>query len=375
MAITQGAPLPNITQTTTRAEVAPDYYTQYLQGLSQAAQTGLARTPEQGVAPMDVLQTQGYGMVPGAATAYQPGLAAAGQTAATAAAGFDPNRIQAFMDPYQRQVVDEMARLQQQNIQRSVLPSMKGAFVGRGDLGSQRYASATGQTLADMQRNLMGQQYGALSSGYQNALKAAMEELDLQNRAAQTQAGIAKAEQELGLTGAGAMTKAGAERQAYEQSLRDFPLKQATAAAGLMRGYQLPTTQTETFVGPKAGLYQTSPLSNILGVLSTLGAIRPGGVTYDAQGRPMASDSLLKGAYDTIRRNLPSFSLPGSGSFSESELQADEAKDEEFWKGLLTSPNYDQYFEGSTLPITDTNPDLYQNVAYKTGGLVAITKK
>lgn len=336
MAITQGAPLPNVTQTTTRAEVAPDYYTQYLQGLSQAAQTGMARPAGQGVAPMDVLQTQGYGMVPGAAQAYQPGLAAAGETAATAAAGFDPSRIQAFMDPYQKQVVDEMARLQQQNIQRSVLPSMKGAFVGRGDLGSQRYAAATGQTLADMQRNLMGQQYGALSAGYQNALKAAMEELDLQNRAAQTQAGIAKAEQELGLTGAGALTKAGAERQAYEQSLLDYPLKQATTAAALMRGFQVPTTQTETFVGPKAGLYQTSPLSNILGVLSTLGAIRPGGVTYDAQGRPIASDSLLKGIYDTVRGfKLPTFG--GGSSPTESELQADEAQDEAFWKSLLSS--------------------------------------
>ena len=293
MAITQGDPLPNVTQTTTRAEVAPDYYTQYLQDLSQAGQTAMARPVGQGVAPMDALQTQGYGMVPGAATSYQPGLTAAGQTAATAAAGFDPNRIQALMDPYQRQVVDEMARLQQQNIQRSVLPSLKGAFVGSGTLGSQRYAAATGQTLGDMQRNLMGQQYGALSSGYQNAMKAAMEELQLQNQAAQTQAQIAGKEQELGLTGAGALTKAGAEKQAYEQSLLDYPLKTATTAAGLMRGYQMPTTQTETFVGPKAGLYQTSDLANILGVLSTLGAIRPGGVTYDAQGKPIAGDSLL----------------------------------------------------------------------------------
>lgn len=347
MAITQGSPLPNITQTTTRAEAAPEYYTQYLQGLSQAAQTGMARTPEQGVAPMDVLQTQGYGMVPGAAAAYQPGLTAAGQTAATAAAGFDPSRISAFMNPYQQNVVDEMARLQQQNIQRSVLPTLKGAFVGTGGLGGQRYAAATGQTLADMQRNLTGQQYGALSSGYQNALKAAMDELNLQNQAARTQADIAKTEQELGLTGAGAMTKAGAERQAYEQALRDYPLKQATTAAALMRGFQMPTTQTETFVGPKAGLYQTSPLSNILGVLSTLGAIRPGGVTYDAQGRPIASDSLLKNIYDVFKGGLPATGgtgIPGS----EGQSIYDEAMDDQFWRSLLSSggADYTTYGEG-----------------------------
>ena len=169
-----------------------------------------------------------------------------------------------------------MARLHEHNIQRSIMPTLKGAFVGRGDLGSQRYAGATGQTLADMQRSLTGQQYGALSAGYQNALKAAMDELQLQNQVAQTQAGLAKAEQELGLTGAGALTKAGAERQAYEQSLLDYPMKQATSAAALMRGYQIPTTQTSEFVGPKAGLYQTSPLANILGVLSVLGGVKGG---------------------------------------------------------------------------------------------------
>jgi hypothetical protein len=342
MSITQGSPLPNVTQTTTRADVAPDYYTQYLQGLSQAGQTAIGRSAAEGVAPMDVLQTQGYGMVPGAATAYQPGLTAAGQTAATAAAGFDPNRIQAFMDPYRQNVVDEMARLQQQNIQRSVLPALKGAFVGRGDLGSQRYASAAGQTMADMQRNLTGQQYGALSSGYQNALKAAMDELGLQNQAAQTQAGIAKAEQELGLTGAGALTKAGAEKQAYEQAIRDYPMKQATNAAALMRGFQVPTSQTETFVGPKAGLYQTSPLSNILGVLTTLGAIRPGGVTYDAQGKPIASDSLLKGIYDTFKGGLPSFNFGSSGP-SEGQLQYDDSLDQEFWSNLLSSGGSGDY--------------------------------
>lgn len=277
---TQGAPLPDVTQKTTTETVAPDYYTEYLKGLSAAGTGALGKTAAEGIAAYDPLQTLGYQTVQDVYGAYKPGLQAATQTAATAAGGLSPDRIAALLDPYQKNVVDEMARLQEQNIQRSILPSLKGAFVGRGDIGSQRYATATGQTLADMQRNLTGQQYGALSTGYQNALKAAMEELQLQNQAAQTQAGLAKAEQELGLTGAGALTKAGAEKQAYEQSKLDFPLKQAANVAALMRGYQVPTSQTETFVGPKAGLYQTSPLANITGVLSVLGGLK-GGSTGD----------------------------------------------------------------------------------------------
>jgi hypothetical protein len=72
------------------------------------------------------------------------------------------------------------------------------------------------------------------------------------------------------------LTKAGAERQAYQQSLLDAPLKTATTASGLMRGYTVPQSQTEQFVGPKAGLYRTSDLSNILGVMSMLGATKEG---------------------------------------------------------------------------------------------------
>ena len=346
MSLTVGAPLPDITKTGTRTDVAPEYYTSYLQGLSEAAQAGMGRTAAEGIAPMDVLQTQGYGMVPGAATAYQPGLTAAGQTAATSAGGLTGSRIAALMDPYQRQVVDEMARLQQQNIQRSILPSLRGAFVGRGDLGSQRYATATGQTLADMQRNLTGQQYGALSQGYQEALKAAMQELDLQNRAAQTQAAIAGKEQELGLTGAGALTKAGAERQAFEQAKLDYPMKQATSAAALMRGFQIPTTQTTTEVGPQTeGYYQKSPLQQILGVLSTLGAIRPGG---------KEGESLLSKAYDFAKgiRFPTSLDFSGAG-YSGPQMTSEEAAD---------------YFGGFG------SPDDYRTI-YAKGGLASLNRK
>jgi hypothetical protein len=204
-----------------------------------------------------------------AAGAYQPGLTAAGQTAAKAAQGIDTSRIGALMDPYTQNVVDEMARLSQQNVQRNLLPTMKGAFVGSGGLGSQRYAGALGQSLADVQANLTGQQYGALSAGYQNALKAALDEAQLQNLAAKTQADIAGQEQTLGLRGAGALTQAGAERQKFEQAKLDYPLTNATNVSQLLRNFQVPISGTETFVGPRPGAYGPSILSNI-GTLSGL---------------------------------------------------------------------------------------------------------
>jgi hypothetical protein len=296
MAFTQGAPLPNITETTTKSSQAPEYYTNYLSGLSQAGQTAMNRTPQQSVAGYDPLQTMGYSNLPAATTSYQPQLQAAQNTAAQAAQGITPERIQSLMNPYTSNVVDEMARLSQQNVQRNVLPSMKAGFVGTGGLGSQRYAGALGQSMADIQAGLTGQQYGALSKGYSEALKGALDEAQLQNLTAGTQGKLAAQELESGLAGVGALTKAGAERQAYEQSLLDAPLRTATSASGLMRGFTVPETQTQTFVGPKAGAYQLSDYQNILGILSLIGSGYGGATGQNAAGAAGAGLNSITGA-------------------------------------------------------------------------------
>ena len=266
-----GTAAPDVNTTKTTATTAPTYYTDYLTDLSQAGQTQLGKTPEQLVAPLTAMQQQGYAAVPGAATSYQPGLSAAEQTAANAA-NVSPAEIQSYMNPYTTNVVNEMERLAQQNLSRNLMPQLKAQFVGTGGLGGRRYAGATGQTLTDWQNDLLGKQTGALQSGYSEALKAALQEQQNQTQAAQTQGALAGKEQELGLTGAGALTKAGAEQQAYEQSLRDAQLKNATNVSALLRSYNIPTSVTEKFTGPIAGVYGNSPLSQIAGLSSLIGS-------------------------------------------------------------------------------------------------------
>lgn len=277
MSIFQGTALPNVTTTVTAKQEAPDYYKDYLTDLSTAASTAMDKTAAQGIAGYDPLQTAGYGALPGAATSYKPGLEAAQSTLARAAQGVTGERIQELMNPYTNAVVNEMERLQQQGLQRSILPTFKAGFVGTGGLGGQRYAGALGQALADAQRNLTGQQATALQAGFTEAQKTALGELPYLTAAGQQQAQAAKMEQDLGLTGAGALTKAGAERQKYEQSILDYPLKQAVEASGLMRGYQVPTTTATTTVAPgQAGQFTKSPLENILSVASMIGAAQQG---------------------------------------------------------------------------------------------------
>jgi hypothetical protein len=321
MAVFQGAPLPDIKETTQKTTEAPSYYTDYLSGLSQAGTAQLAKTPDQLVAPLTALQQQGYAAIPGAATSYQPQLGVSQQTAAQAA-GISPEDVSRFMNPYTQNVVEEMERLAQQNVRRNVMPSLTAAAVGRGDLGSRRYASATGQSLADIQRNLTGQQYGALSAGYKQAVDAATSEAQLQNQVAQTQARQAQIDQELGLAGAKAMTTAGAEQQAYEQARLEAPLKTATAVSKLMQGQQVPMGTLQTFTGPKAGSYRTSDLANVTG-LSTF----------------LASSAAGKSG-EQIVGLLKSLGIKGSGpagSYTAEDVLAaqTEGQNEAFWSNFL----------------------------------------
>jgi hypothetical protein len=338
MAVFQGAPLPDIKETTQKTTEAPGYYTDYLSGLSQAGTSQLGKTPDQLVAPLTALQQQGYAAIPGAATSYQPQLGNAEQTAAQAA-GISSEDISRFMNPYTQNVVEEMQRLSEENVRRNVMPSLKGAFVGRGDLGSRRYAGATGQSLADIQRNLTGQQFGALSAGFNKAADLATSEAQLQNQVAQTQTRQAQIDQELGLAGAKAMTTAGGEQQAYEQARLESPLKTATAVSKLMQGQQVPMGTLQTFTGPKAGSYRTSELANVTG-LSTF----------------LASSAAGKSGAQIVDL-LKSLGIKGSGpagSYTAEDVLAaqTESQNEAFWGNLLRgeSTSIPQYLENSAPP-------------------------
>jgi hypothetical protein len=277
---TQGSALPNITTTQTKTSTAPGYYTDYLTDLSGAGTAAMSRPTSDMVAGYDPLQTQGYGALSTAATAYQPGLANATQTANLAARGMSPELISQFMNPYTQNVVNEMARQSQIALQKN-LPTLKAGFVGSGGLGSQRYAGALGQSLADVQSNLTTAQTGALQKGYENALDAAYKQSGLYRDAATQQAALAAREQELGLASSKAMTAAGAERQAYEQAKLDAPLKVASEASKLLQGYQVPVSTAQTDVGPKTkDYYGTSTLGDITGILATVGAVNTNNPVY-----------------------------------------------------------------------------------------------
>ena len=265
----QGAPLPTITTTEQKQQVLPEFYTNYLQDV---ANIGTSAVQQGGVAGFSPLQQQAFQMAPqtafsGAQTAGDAAslLGASGTTAA-------PSLVGGYINPYMTNVVDEMSRLQQQNIQRNVLPALTRAGVSSGGFGSQRQAQATGQSLADMQRNLTGQQYNALYAGYGDAMKAAQTDLNRQMQSGIGLGNVAQEQYNIGTGGLKTLSDLGAQQQALGQRQLDYPMIQAQNLAKLFP-MNIPVGETLQKVGPGAsGQYALSPLSQISGLLTGLGA-------------------------------------------------------------------------------------------------------
>jgi hypothetical protein len=266
MSIFEGKPAPFVTTTRTTGTTAPQYLTDYL---SQLAKTGQGLLGNTQVAAPGALQQQAYAMAPTALTGYQQALRSGVSAAQGSAAPIGQQDISQFYNPFQQSVVDEMARQSQRNVERNLLPQLKGAFVGSGGLGSQRYAGATGQVLADVSADLLGQQAKTMSAGYGAALDAALRQKAQQAQAAQVLGGLGQAEQAAATSGLKMLSDLGAQQQAYEQARIEAPMVRAQNVAQLLRGYTYPTTATETYTGP-ASSYTPSALSQIAGLGSLL---------------------------------------------------------------------------------------------------------
>ena len=292
MSLLQGDPLPNIDTTKTVDTTGPDWYTTYLEGLAKPGTDLLTKTGSELVAPMSGLQT---GVLDTAKTGglggYESMLGDAGDTAKLAAAGITPEMIQSFMNPYTSNVVNEMGRLSGQSLQRSLIPSLKGAFAGNGAFGSQRMYNAMGQMGADVQANLLGAQTKQLASGYDSALKAAMDQSGLYRQAAETEKGLATSELDLKLKELERLYNLGGEEQKLEQSEIMAPLSAATGAANVFSNVKVPSTVSEKASAPIPGAYSTSPLAQIAG-LGSLFATGSNGGTSAASGFGNAIGSL-----------------------------------------------------------------------------------
>jgi len=269
--IFQGSLLPSTVSTIEQQATAPEFYTNYLQDIANLGQNAVNQG---GVAGFSPLQQQAFQMAPDVSFAGANTMGAGAQLAGQAGATTAPDVIQNYMNPYVHNVVDEMGRLQQQNIQRNVMPALNAAGAGSGGFGSRRQAQATGQTLADMQANLMGQQQGALATGYNQAMAGAQTDLSRALQSGQALGSLGTQQNDLAKSGLQSLSTLGAQQQALGQKMLDNPMTQAQNFAKLMQGYTMPMGQVQQTVAPgQQGQFTNSPLSQIAGLGTMLAAL------------------------------------------------------------------------------------------------------
>jgi len=279
----QGEALPALTTITQGQQTAPEFYTNYLQDIANLGQAGVQMG---GVAGMSPLQQQALAMAPTAAFSGMGTMDTGAQLATAAGATTAPQMVNQYMNPYTQNVVDEMARLQNRQIQESILPSLKGAAGAMGQFGSQRQYQATGNTLRDLQSDLLGKQYGALSQGYQNAMTAAQADLSRALQSGQALGGLGQLQSQAATTGLGTLGTLGAQERGVAQQMLDYPMAQAQAYSKLLQGYQVPMGETKQVVGSTG--YSTSPLAQITGLLAALNSYKPPTTTTTTSSTPPA---------------------------------------------------------------------------------------
>ena len=322
----EGSAPPDITTTTTKQQSAPQYLTDYLTNLAQVGQSQLGTpgvdasgkptmTAFQGkdliASRPDYLTNLTSGIDPATGKPYAAGQLPAlsdltryqtpldqALTAGKSAMDVSSADIAKFYNPYQQQVIDEMQKQSDINLQRSVLPGLKALGISGGQFGGSRVGNIGGQALADIASKLQAQQTQARAEGFETALDAALREQTGQTGATTALTGLGSQEQQAAKSALGTLSDLGTQQLEYEQSKIEAPLTRAANVAALLRNYQFPLSSTDTYKGPLQGAgYGPSTLDKI-GSLSSIIA----GMTGKGTGKAADFGKTLKdlfGAFGT----------------------------------------------------------------------------
>jgi len=243
------------------------------------------------------LQQQALQMAPNMAFSGTGTLGQASQMLTGAGGTAAPEIVGGYMNPYQDYVVDEMGRLTQRNVQENVLPALGAAATGTGQFGSRRQQQVTGNTLRDIQSDLLGRQYQALSGGYDTSIKAAQNDLQRQLQAGQGLTQLGQEQFQTGTGGLNALFNMGANQQKLGQAALDYPMIQAQNYAKLLQGQNIPTGSIKQATGPgQQGQFGISPLAQIGSLGSILYSLYSGDKDAAATTAMQAGQPVKKAA-------------------------------------------------------------------------------
>ena len=262
------APTPGTSSSTTQVQL-PEWYTQYTTDMLGRAQ-GVANLPYAQytgprIAGFTPTEKTGFEMTKSAAGAYQPFLGQAGEALTGAGQSF-PEAVNAYMNPYTQNVVNQIADQGMRQLTEKFLPAVGQEFIQAGQFGvgpgSTRMGEFGARALRDVQQNVLAEQAKALQAGYGQAADIFQSDAERKARLAGTAADIAGMAQKYGLTGAGAVTGVGQKERemqqanlklAYEDFLNQekYPKEQIQFLSEILKGINLPKTEiSQTIESP-----------------------------------------------------------------------------------------------------------------------------
>lgn len=262
------APTPGTSSSSTQVQL-PEWYTQYttdMLGKAQAASNlPYAQYTGPRVAAFTPTEKTGFEATKTAAEAYQPFLGQAG-AALTGASQTFPEAVNAYMNPYTQNVVNQIADQGVRQLTEKFLPAVGQEFIQAGQFGvgpgSTRMGEFGARALRDVQENVLAEQAKALQAGYGQAADIFKSDVARKANLAGTAADIAGMAQKYGLTGAGAVTGVGQKEREMQQANLDlayqdflkqeqYPKEQIKFLGDVLQGVRLPqTTITQTTSTP-----------------------------------------------------------------------------------------------------------------------------
>lgn len=230
--------------------VAGGGYTPYTQP------TGAPTYGEQSgqIAGFNPMQQQAFQATQANQGIWQPQMNQASQTV--------PQAVGSYMNPYQQNVMDVMAKQGQRNLTENLLPGVNSTFTGAGQFGSTRNADFTNRALRDTNESIMNQQAQLAQQGFTQAQNTAMSDM-------QRLANLGLQKQNAAAIDVGLLSTAGQQQQTQTQANLDAARKDWQTQADwqknnlgwlsdIIRG--LPSQSAQTYQSSAPTMNTISPL-------------------------------------------------------------------------------------------------------------------
>lgn len=134
------------------------------------------------------------------------------------ARGRYPEQYRRYMNPYENQVSQTMARDINRNFTENVLPSLEAHFIKRGQHGSSKHRDLARRAQRDMQSELLSKLGQLRAHGYETGAQHHAAEQEREMNLARLMAGLGAQRQASHITDIGLMNEIGAAEQQHRQN-------------------------------------------------------------------------------------------------------------------------------------------------------------